>query len=274
MSKLKEQVGEFKRKLNRISDSQKTEDVIDKTEIINRELSKIAASLESQTKFLEAINFINRRYENSSYYNEIFPNNSEFHAHLGSLELKIPLSSRVDEISSQFSIFRKEWEKLGYKIQQQESYTDTRDALDSLAKTLSHNSKTHWERWLKILDAEIKIENEFLEKQKYNPSQKANYDAFHEKQSKYESKRKEKDKSSQLAQELQRLATELADIKANFDLSDFPKDVERFFKSVDSKYETATLEYLTPEVLKWITEHNYLKDFNVVRKQGRSHYNG
>ncbi|AYA62598.1 hypothetical protein [Alteromonas sp. RKMC-009] len=266
MSKLGEEVSEFKRKLIRINDNERNEDIIEKTGIIARELSKITESLEDQVQFLNAIKFINKRYENSRSYNEIFQNNQEYHAYLGTLEFRKKFSLRLETIISKFNIFNNDWERLEYKVQQQESYTDTRDSLKSIVETLKQNNTSHWENWLKILDADIKIEDEFLEKQRHNPSQKANYDDFHEKQSRYKTKLKERDKSSQLAQDIQRLATELADIKANFDLSDFPKDVEKFFKSVDNRFETATLEYLTPEVLEWITEHNYLKNFKVERK--------
>ena len=267
MSNLGAQVSEFRRRLNRINDSQKREDVIEKTNIIARQLAKVAESLESQLQFLNAIKFINKRYENSRSYDEIFQNNNEYYAYLGTIEFKKQLSSRLETLISKFNLFRKDWEKLGYKVQQQESYTDTRDSLESLVKTSTQNNTVHWESWLKILDAEVNIEDEFLEKQRHNPSQKENYEAFHEKLTSFKTKRKEREKSSQLAQDIQRLATELADIKASFDLSDFPRDVEKFFKSVDNRYETATLEYLTPEVLQWITEHNYLKNFKVERKR-------
>lgn len=266
MNNLGAQVNDFRRKLNRINDSQKKEDVIEKTNIIARQLAKIAESLESQVQFLNAINFINKRYENSRSYDEIFQNNNEYHAHLGTLEFKKQISLRLETLISMFHLFRKEWEKLEYKMQQQESFTDTRDSLELLVKILTQNNNLHWDNWLKILDTEIKIEEEFLEKQRHNPSQKENYEDFHEKLNRFKTKRKEREKSSQLAQDIQRLATELADIKASFDLSDFPKEVEKFFKSVDNRYETATLEYLTPEVLQWITEHNYLKNFKVERK--------
>jgi hypothetical protein len=266
MSNLSVQVSNFKRQLNRIRDDQKHEIVIGSTNIIARELNKLSSALSSQLQFLNAISFINRRYENSPSHSEIFNNDRDYNAHVGMLSFKEDFSSKLELAISKFETFRKDWEVLEYKVQQQESYTDARDTLSSLISTLSDNNSEHWNKWLAIIDAEIKIEEEFLEKQKYNPSQKVNYDEFHSKSSFFKNKLKEREKNQELAQDIQRLASKLADIKANFDLSDFPKDVERFFKSVDSRYETATLEHLSPEVMKWITEHNYLKNFKIERK--------
>ena len=266
MSNLSVQVSNFKRQLNRIRDDQKHEIVIESTNIIARELKKLSIALSSQLQFLNAISFINRRYENSPSHSEIFDNDRDYNANVGMLSFKTGLSSKLELAISKFETFHKDWEILEYKVQQQESYTVARDTLDSLISNLSDNNNALWSKWLAIIDAEIKIEEEFLEKQKYNPSQKVNYDEFHSKSSSFKNKLKEREKNQELAQDIQRLAGKLADIKANFDLSDFPKDVERFFKSVDSRYETATLELLTPEVFEWISEHNYLKNFKIERK--------
>ncbi len=266
MSRLGKKVTEFKRNLNLIKNSQKKEVVIEKTEIIESELSEIVESIDAQVQFLNAIKFINKQYENSHLHDQIFQNNREYHAHLGTLKFKNQFSSRLESLISNFDIFRKDWEREEYKVQQQESYTGTRESLKSIVETLKQNNTAHWDNWVKILDTDIKIEDEFLEKQRHNPSQKKNYGDFNKQLSIFKTKIKEREKSSQLAEDIQSLAFELASIKANFDLSDFPKDVEKFFKSVDRSYETATLEYLTPEVLEWITEHNYLKNFKVERK--------
>lgn len=267
MSNLGTQVSELKRKLNRIKDSQKKEDVIDKTESISNQLTRLSKLLEDQIQFFDAIKFINHCYENTGPHDEIFKNNLEYHTQLGTLTFNKQLSTRLETLILKFDIFRKEWEMIGYEIQQKESYSNARELLDSLVKTLKENNTLHWNSWLQILEAEIKIEDEFLDKQKHNPSQKENYDTFKKQLSLFKTKINERDKSTQLAHEILDLASELVTIKANFDLSDFPEDVEKFFKSVDSKYETATLEYLTPAVLEWITDHNYLNNFKVERKR-------
>ena len=266
MSNLGTQVSELKWKLNRIKDSQKKEDVIEKTANISSQLTRLSELLEDQIQFFDAINFINHCYENTGQHDEIFKNNIEYHAQLGTLTFNKKLSTRLETLILKFDIFREEWETLGYEVQQKESYTNVREFLSLLVKNLKENNTLHWGCWLRMLEAEIKIEDEFLDKQKHNPSQKATYDAFNQKLSLFKTKVNERDKSNQLAQEIYNLASELTSIKANFDLSDFPEDVEKFFKSVDSKYETATLEYLTPEVLEWITDHNYLNNFKVERK--------
>lgn len=266
MSTLSSQVSTLKRQLNRIQDEQKHEIVIESTSIIAGELKKLSSALSSQLQFLNAISFINRRYENSPSHSEIFDNERDYDGHIGMLSFKEDLSSKLDLAISKFETFRNDWEVLEYKVQQRESYTNARDILSKLISTLKENNSEHWDKWLSTINAEIKIEVEFLDKQQYNPSQLVNYNEFHSKSSLFKNKLKEREKTQELAQDIQRLASELADIKAKFDLSDFPKEVERFFKSVNSRFETATLEHLTPEVFEWIAEHNYLKNFKIERK--------
>jgi hypothetical protein len=178
-------------------------------------------------------------------------------------------SSDLELISSaitKFDEFERAWGDENYKVQQKDSYIHARDMLKELSEKIKAANEDCWRKWLALIDKRVFIEEQVLESQKYNPTQKDNYEKFNIEISTLEALKRNRTVTKDNAIRIQELRDSLENLKAQFDLSDFPKDVARFFKAVNSRFESATLDLLTPQVLDWLKSNSQLTNFKVERK--------
>lgn len=266
MNSLKERVATFKSEIMLADNSQQNEVIIEGNQIIYDELRPLSDKLKTQFEFLQALNFVNKKLEETPDYTTVFSDDGIYRNGISTIVFNREVAELISSAIRKFDEFERAWGDENYKVQQKDSYIHARDMLKELSEKIKAANEDCWRKWLALIDKRVFIEEQVLESQKYNPTQKDNYEKFNIEISTLEALKRNRTVTKDNAIRIQELRDSLENLKAQFDLSDFPKDVARFFKAVNSRFESATLDLLTPQVLDWLNSNSQLTNFKVERK--------
>ncbi|MCF4010633.1 hypothetical protein [Rheinheimera sp. UJ63] len=266
MNSLKERIATFKSEILLADNSQQNEVIIEGNQVIYSELRAVNDKLYAQFEFIQALNFVNNILDETPDYSLVFSESGVYRNGVSSIVFNQELTVLIDKAIAKFKEFEQAWEKENYIVQQKDSYIHARDVLKELLARIKEANEYCWNEWLTLIDKRVFIEEQVLESQKHNPSQKENYQKFNSDISNLEKLKQTRIVTMDCAVKIQGLRDSLVKLKAQFDVSDFPEDVARFFKALNSRFEPATLDLLTPKVLEWLNANSKLTNFKVERK--------
>ena len=266
MNSLKERVATFKSEIMLADSSQQNEVIIEGNEIIYKELRLVSDKLKTQFEVIKALNFVNKVLEETPDYTTVFSDDGIYRNGVNSIVFDREVAELIGNAIIKFDEFEHAWREENYKVQQKDSYIHAREMLKGLLEKIKAANEDCWRKWLALIDKSVFIEEQVLESQKHNPTQKDNYKQFISNASNLEALKRTRTVTKEDAVQIKKLHDSMVSLKAQFDVSDFPEDVARFFKALNSRFEPATLDLLTPQVLDWLNSNSKLTNFKVERK--------
>ncbi|HAW18615.1 MAG TPA: hypothetical protein DCX14_00385, partial [Flavobacteriales bacterium] len=176
----------------------------------------------------------------------------------------------LDSCITFINLFAEKWTSLEakYSITQDDIYSEVLDSLAELDSALSTRNMKAYREWVVQMDADISVSDNQLEGQLGIPTSKDNAEKYRDEYLKYQDVKAGKHINSRSIGLLLNRYQSLVKFKNNM-VFDQPESVQQLFKHLRQigNNSRAPISMLTPEVLKWMSDHGGDQYFYVADKR-------